>query len=264
MDAIFRGRTGVLRPLTRCSPRSSASGFDGQLFPRDVADDDLAVGGELLQSLAQVYRVSDHRVFEPFLGTEQGRGDVPARHADPQRERLQTLGGPFGIDRRLCCVHRRGGHERAVGMIAGRLRRPEHRHHCVADVLHHGATRGEDRAVHLGAVTIELLGQQRRVGVLADGRVAADVAHQHGDVQLLAVARVSTAGTDALGNAGGKQPRQRLALFLARHDRVVDPLEPIERTGGPGRYTRREAQEQTLDSRLDGRRRRVASPRRSP
>ena len=74
-DAIFRGRTGVVRPLTRCSPRSSAGGFARQLVPRGVADDDLAVGGELLQPLAQVHGVADDRVFEALVGAEQGRGD---------------------------------------------------------------------------------------------------------------------------------------------------------------------------------------------
>ena len=70
-------------------------GLHGELVPRDVADDDLAVGGELLQPLAQVDGIADDRVLETLVGAEQRGGDIAARHADAQRERRQALRRPF-------------------------------------------------------------------------------------------------------------------------------------------------------------------------
>ena len=102
-------------------------------------------------------------------------------------------------------VHRQRGRERPVGVVGGRLGRAEHGHHGVADVLHDGAAarRGWRGSSRPGAV--ELPGQRRRVGVLGDGRVAADVGHQHGDLEALGLA-------DAVAlRAAGARPRRRAA-----------------------------------------------------
>ena len=181
----------------------------------------------------------------------------------PSAERRLALAGPLGVDRLLRGVHRAAGGERPVGVVVARLGRTEHRHHRIAHVLHHRSARVEDRTVHLGAVAVELLGEHRRVGVLGDGRVAADVAHQHRDVEPLGLAEPRPPASGCVGDAGGQQPGQRLALLLALDDRRVQPAQAVESAGLAGRDSLGEAAEQPLDARLDGRRRRC-SARRSP
>ena len=50
------------------------------------------------------------------------------------------------VELALDVVHRDGGLHGAVGVVVLRERRAEHRHHGVADELHHGALGAEDRA----------------------------------------------------------------------------------------------------------------------
>ena len=63
-----------------------------------------------------------------------------------------------------------------------------------------------------------------RGGALGDGRVATDVRHQHGHVQLLGLADGDPFASQLVGEAAGKEPAQRLALLLTVDDRLVEDL----------------------------------------
>jgi hypothetical protein len=105
----------------------------------------------------------------------------------------------------------------AVGMIDRQLGSAEHGHHRIADVLHHRSAGGQDRPVHLGTVTIQLLSQQRRICVLADRPVSTDIAHQYGHVELLAVAWMCAAARmrSATPVGNNRAARPVLLAFVA-------------------------------------------------
>ena len=130
-------------------------------------------------------------------------------------------------------------------MVVARFGSPEHRHHRVPHVLHHRSAGPKDGAIHLRSVTVELLGEHRRVGVLGDRRVAADVAHQHGDVEAFRLADAAAPGEQLGGDAGRQQTAQRLALLLALDDRLMQPAQTIEGAGLAGGNSLGELPEQT-------------------
>jgi len=123
----------------RCEPRRVA--YESL---RDRADQDLACGGCLLQSLRGVHRVT---------GRERRRL-VPSHHLagvdpdpDPQlghvalRERdIQPLDSSLHVER---------GPHRPEGIVLVRAREAEHRHHRVADELLHRAAVALDGDPHL-------------------------------------------------------------------------------------------------------------------
>ena len=80
-------------------------------------------------------------------------------------------------------------------------------------------------------MAVELLREHRRVGVLGDRGVAADVAHHHGDVEALRLADAAASGEQLGGDPGRQQAAQRLALLLALDDGLVQPAQPVERAG---------------------------------
>ncbi len=161
-------------------------------------------------------------------------------------------------------MHRQGRRERPVGVVARRDGRAEHRHHCVADVLHDRSSLGKNGTIHLGPVTVELLGQHRWVGVLGDRGVATDVAHHDGHVERLGFADRAALGDELIGDAGGQQPAQALALLLAFDDRPVQASQPVEGPGLAARHAFGEVDEQPLHSIVDCGWRGVERARRSP
>ena len=119
---------------------------------------------------------------------------------------------------------------RPVGVVVLRERRAEHRHHRVADVLHDRALLLEDGGVHLRPVLVELAGQHRGVGALGDAGVAADVGHQHGDLELARSRRSARRSSRSFSaSAAGQEAAQRLALLLAVDDRLLEQPEPAQR-----------------------------------
>ena len=149
-------------------------------------------------------------------------------------------------------------------MVVARYGRTEHRHHRVPHVLHHRSAGAKDGTVHLRPVTVELLGEHGRVGVLGDRRVAADVAHQHGDLEPLRLADAAAPGEQLVGDPGRQQAAQRLALLLALDDRLVQPAQPVEGARLAGRHAVGELQEQPLDAAPRPRPASIARRRRSP
>ena len=140
-----------------------------------------------------------------------------------------------------------GGGQRSFGVVGARHGCPEDRHHRITDVLHHGPTGAEDGTVHLRPVTVELLGEHGRVGVLGDRRVAADVAHQHGHLESLRLADAAPLGEQLVGDAGRQHAAERLALLLALDDGLVQPAQAVERALLARRHRRGELDEQPLD-----------------
>ena len=83
-------------------------------------------------------------------------------------------------------------------------------------------------SIHRGAVGVELSGEFARVGVFGDRRVRADVAHDDGHVEPLGLADVPALVAQLLGDAARQQSRERLALFLAVDDGLVQVAQSIE------------------------------------
>ena len=114
-------------------------------------------------------------------------------------------------------------------MVGLRERRAEDRHHRVADELHHGARLAQDGLVHRGPVRVELAGELARVGVLGDGRVGADIAHEDRHHDPFGLSDVPPLLPQLGGQAARQQPGQRLALFLPVDDGLVQLAEPPQR-----------------------------------
>ena len=251
--------TGVSRPFT--SWGSSCSAPAGRLPRRST-----------VASLSTVWPGSAnccsrwHRLTASPTSVYSTRSSLPSRAAatvagaqpDAEPERLRAL--------RRChssltacwarCIAAAAASARSA-WSAARHGRAEHRHHRVAHVLHHRPAGAEDGTVHLGPVAVELPGEHGRVGVLGDRRVAADVAHQHGDLEPLRLADAAALGEQRVGDAGRQHAAERLALLLALDDRLVQPAQPVERARLAGRHRGGELDEQPLDLRLDGGRRRL-------
>ena len=106
----------------------------------------------------------------------------------------------------------------------------------------------EDRPVHRGAVLVELA-RPAAVGrgALGDRRVAADVGHQHGDLELLGLADLAALLAELLGEAAGQQAGERLALLLAVDDRLVEHPQPAQRAVVAGRRALGQHEEEVLD-----------------
>ena len=154
-DAIFRGRTGVLAPLT--SVLAEILGL------RAVGDDCAHVASlttisprraNCCRRCAQVHGVADQRVLEPLLGAEQRRGDLAGRQPDAEAERLGSPSARHSSLTAACaaCIAAAATSARSAWSLV-RDRRAEHGHHRVADVLHHGAARrrGSRRSSRRGA-----------------------------------------------------------------------------------------------------------------
>ena len=148
--------------------------------PRRLAEHGLARLGELLEALGTGSRRRRRRVYstrssEPSSAAATSPVDSPM----PSPNGRQALGSSQRSFTRPCaaCMASAAARARSAWSLA-RDRGAEHGHDRVADVLHDGAALAEDRPVHLGPVGVELRGQRRRVGVLGDRRVAADVGHQ--------------------------------------------------------------------------------------
>ncbi len=95
-------------------------------------------------------------------------------------------------------------------------------------------------------MTVELLREYRGVGVLGDRGVAADVAHHHGHVERLGFTDRPALGDELIGDAGGEEPAEALALFLAFDDRPVEPTQTVECARLPARDAFGEMDEQPL------------------
>src|SRR5439155_16763009 len=67
---------------------------------------------------------------------------------------------------------------------------------------------------------VELTGELGRVGVLGDRRVGADVGHEHGDDDPLALPDVTAVSPQLLGQAARQEARERLALLLPVDDEI--------------------------------------------
>ena len=208
--------------------------------------------GELLQPLRQVHRVTDQGVFQPFGRAEQCGGGLATRQPQAEAERREAVGAPAVVDPSLQGVHDRCGGHRPVGVIRLRERRAEHRHDRVPHELHHRSPLTQDGVIHRGPVGIQLAGELARVGVLGDGRVGPDVAHQHGHDDALGLADLPVLLAQLLRQPAGQQPGQRLALLLPVHDGPVQQAEPLQRAGVARRHSLGQLDEDRLDFGVDG------------
>ena len=105
---------------------------------------------------------------------------------------------------------------------------------------------------------IELARQDRRIRILRDGRVAADVRHQHRDHQGLGLSDPPAFAAQLFGDSGGQQPAEALALLLAVDDRLVQQLEAAQGAGRSTAGRLGQLEEQPLQRLVDVGRRRPA------
>ena len=103
-------------------------------------------------------------------------------------------------------MHVDGRRDGPVGVVGLRERGAEDGHDSIADELHDGAGLAENRLVHSGAVSAKLARELARVGMLGDGRVGPDVAHQHGHDDPLGLADRPRLLPELLGKPAGQQP----------------------------------------------------------
>ena len=187
--------------------------------------------------------VYSRRSSEPSSAAAAGPLDSPMPSSKGGRPALL----PASVHLALGRVHGQRRRHGPVGVVGLRERRAEHRHHGVADELHHGAAVAEDGVVHGRPVLVELPGQVRRGDPLGDARVAADVAHQHGDLDLFGLADPSALDAQLLRQPAGQQPGEGLALLLAVDDRLVQEAQAPQRAGGAARCPLGEPEEELLD-----------------
>src|SRR5256885_1208649 len=171
------------------------------------------------------------------------------------------FGGPTEIDRRLGVVHGPSRAERTLRMIGLRQRRAEDCHHRIANELHHGAVLGEDGSVHLGAVLVQLAGQDSGIRIFGNRRIATNVGHQHRDHERFRFADAAPFAPEFVRDAGRQEPAQRLTLLLAINDRLVQHLQAAQRPRGSCARRLRQLQKQLLDAVVDIRGSRFARDR---
>ena len=124
--------------------------------------------GQVLQPLGQVHGVADDRVLEPLVAAEQRGGHLAGRHADAQAEGGQAGLAPALVQLGLArCIAAAALTARSAWSVWGNGG-TEDGDDGVADVLHHGPLLGEDRAVHLAPVLVQLRGQHREIAALGD------------------------------------------------------------------------------------------------
>ena len=137
-------------------------------------------------------------------------------------------------------------------MVFLRERCSEDGHDRVADELHDGAAVAKDGVVHGGPVLVELARQLRRIGLLGDAGVAADVGHEHRHDHALGLADLATVGAQLLRQPAGEQARERLARLLPVDDRLVEHAEPTQRALGAGGHALGQLEEHGFDLGVDG------------
>ena len=218
---------------------------------RGLAQYSLPRLGQLLQPLGEIDRVADQGVLQPLLGPEQGGGGLAGREAHSQPEGGQAVLLPRGVDLGLQAVGVGRSPQGPVGVVGLGEGRAEHRHHRVAHELHDGAALAEDGLVHGRPVGVELPGQLAGIGVLGDGRVRADVAHQDGDLDHLGLPDVAAVPPQLLRQAAGEQPGQRLALLLPVDDALVEEPQPADGPLGSRRDSLGQLDEERLDLGVD-------------
>ena len=137
----MRGRTGVRRPFTSVRARSSARGLLGRAASQvgsltTVSPSAANCCSRWHRFTASPTSVYSRRSSEP----SSAAATSPVDSADAEPERREALGGPLVVDR---APGRRASRAAATSARSAwsalRLGRAEHRHHRVADVLHHGA-----------------------------------------------------------------------------------------------------------------------------
>ena len=112
-------------------------------------------------------------------------------------------------------------------MIVLRLGSAEDGENRVARKLHDRAPVLQDRAAHPSAMLVQLSSQSRRVRLLCDPAVAADVGHEDRDDELRGLANSGTVVSQPLGDPAWKKAAQRFTLLLPLDDRLVEqPKEP--------------------------------------
>ena len=87
--------------------------------------------------------------------------------------------------------------------------------------------------------------------MLRDGGVRADVAHENRDDHPLGRTDLTPVPTELLGQTSGQEPRQRLTLLLAIHNRLVEQPQSLERPLGAGGDSFRELDEHCLHFGVD-------------
>ena len=217
------------RPLTSCSSSATVATSQVERANRSLRKYRLAGRRQLLEALGEVHGVAHEGVLEALLRTEQGRSRLACRQPEPEPERRQAFLNPALVDLRLSGVHGGGGGDRTVRVVRLGDRRPEDGHDRVPDELHHRAALSQDGPVHGGPVRVELAGQLARVGVLGNGRIGADIAHDDGDLHPLGLSDAPTLRAQLLRQSAGQQARERLALLLTVDDGLVEQAETRKR-----------------------------------
>ena len=243
--------TGVSRPFTNWGGRATVSRATSQAstVPWETT---ISPASASCWSRWDMLTVSPTRVYSS-RSSEPRRAAAasPVERPRPETERRQALVLPPPVDGRLLLVHGQRRHHGPVGVVHLLERCAEHGHHRIPDELHDGAVLAEDGVVHGGAVDVELPRQLARVSMFGDGGVRADVAHQNGDDHPLGLTDLAAIAAELLGQTAGKEPRQRLPLFLAVHDRLVQQPEALQRALCAGRHTLRQLDEDCLDLGID-------------
>ena len=143
------------------------------------------------------------------------------------------------------------GRQGPVGVVGLGERGSEDGHHRVAHELHDGPVLAQDGLVHGGPVGVELPGQLAGIGVLGDGRVGADVAHQDGHLDHLGLTDVAAIPPQLLRQSAREEAGQGLALLLPIHDALVEKPQPADGSLGSRRDPLGQLDEQRLHLGVD-------------
>ena len=117
---------------------------------------------EALQPRGQVHLVADHRVVVARGGSDIAGDDVSCAYANARAKRREarSLLCRFKFSSALENLQR--GVNGSIRVVGDLDRRPENRHHRIADVFVDDSARRFDRTGHFGKIGIELFDQLLR------------------------------------------------------------------------------------------------------
>ena len=144
----------------------------------DLADDDLVVGGCLLELCRDPHRLAGD---EPLARVGRRRDDLPRLQADPHLERHAEGRGEALVERGEPCVHVERGTRGAKRVVLVRDRDAEGGHDGVARVLLDGSSVPRDRRGHGLEVALEDASEGLGIERLRERHRLDDVAEQDRD-----------------------------------------------------------------------------------
>ena len=160
---------------------------------------------QLLEPLGHVHRVPDEGVLQPLLRPEECRRRLAGRQPQAQPEGRQALLLPLRLMARcFACMANAAATARSAWSSwangAPNTAITASPTNCITVPFS-----PEDGVVHGRTMHVELPRQLARIGVLGDGRVRADVAHENGHHDPLGLADLPAITTKLLRQPAGKQ-----------------------------------------------------------